>query len=90
MIFFDYYSLLNELSLLYNGIIPGCPHLCKIVQWYRMDTWDWPIRGTMRLFQLYQMVRDGLLGQTPSQWYMGLSQDVPPVSNGTMVPGRHF
>ena len=75
----------------YNGIIPGCSTCTK---WYNGTRWtlgieplwlvQWDYPG---MFHLYQMVRDGHLGLSPSGWYNG---DVPPVPNGTMVRDGHL
>ena len=81
----------------YNGIIPGCPTCTK---WYNGTGWtlgieplwlvQWDYPGMSHLYQMVQWYGMDTWDSTPLVGTMGLSQDVPPVPNGTMVRDGHL
>ena len=81
----------------YNGIIPGCPTCTK---WYNGTGWtlgieplwlvQWDYPGMSHLHQMVQWYGMDTWDRTRLVDTMGLSRDVPPVPNGTMVRDGHL
>ena len=81
----------------YNGIIPGCPTCTK---WYNGTGWtlgiqppwlvQWDYPGMSHLHQMVQWYGMDTWDSTPLVSTMGLSRDVPPAPNGTMVRYGHL